>query len=534
MSKITVFRTSPYSIKKKSSKTSSQKNVSISAEELRTWISSGKIFSQLFRYKQSIMVTYDLRLISKPFLSSLLMRILARGESIKQDSKGVTQKITFRSLMSLLVKMLKDMSFKNTMINQMKMKISSAQTESNLPRKIDLSKPPVYLRTDFCFGLQSGGSVGHIAGVLNNLNQFAGNPIFLTSDIIPTVNPSWESHVIFPGDSFWDFSELPPLHYNHVFFKEALQIIKSRQPSFIYQRYSINNFVGIQIAQHYQVPFILEYNGSEVWVNRNWGGSSLKYEALAEQIEMLNLKACNLVVVISQPLKNELIAKGIDTDKILVNPNGVDPNKYSPEVDGNPIREKYQLQQKTVLGFIGTFGKWHGADILIEAFGKLLRAYPDFKNTLHLLMVGDGQTMPLVKEALFKWGISDYCTLTGTVPQELGPSHLAACDILVSPHVPNADGSAFFGSPTKLFEYMAMGKGIVASDLDQIGEVLKHNHSAWMVKPGDADSLMLGIKALIDYPLIRAQLGKVAREDAVSRHTWKEHTRKIIDKLCKL
>ena len=75
---------------------------------------------------------------------------------------------------------------------------------------------------------------------------------------------------------------------------------------------------------------------------------------------------------------------------------------------------------------------------------------------------------------------------------------MAACDLLASPHVPNSDGTPFFGSPTKLFEYMAMGKGIIASDLDQIGEVLEHDHTAWMVKPGDAESLMLGLKTMID------------------------------------
>ena len=220
-----------------------------------------------------------------------------------------------------------------------------------------------------------------------------------------------------------------------------------------------------------------------------------------------------------------------DPDKILVNPNGVDPTRYSPEIDGGPMREKLRIQGKTVLGFIGTFGRWHGAEVLVEAFGKLLHIYPHLKKTTHLLMVGDGQTMPMIKEALVKWNVSDFCTLTGTVPQEAGPFHLAACDLLVSPHVPNADGTPFFGSPTKLFEYMAMGKGIVASDLDQIGEVLTHNHSAWMGKPGDADSLMGGLKVLIDDPSLRARLGQAARKDVIARHTWKEHTRKIIEKL---
>jgi glycosyltransferase involved in cell wall biosynthesis len=76
-----------------------------------------------------------------------------------------------------------------------------------------------------------------------------------------------------------------------------------------------------------------------------------------------------------------------------------------------------------------------------------------------------------------------------------------------------------------------MGKGIVASDLDQIGEVLKHDQTAWMVKPGDAQSLMFGLKALIDDQPMRDRLGRAARQEVVSRYTWKEHTRKIIEKL---
>jgi glycosyltransferase involved in cell wall biosynthesis len=78
---------------------------------------------------------------------------------------------------------------------------------------------------------------------------------------------------------------------------------------------------------------------------------------------------------------------------------------------------------------------------------------------------------------------------------------------------------------------MAMGKGIVASDLDQIGEVLKHDHTAWLVKPGDIESLMEGVKVLIDDTVRRKRLGQAARNEVVAKYTWKEHTRKIIEKL---
>ena len=97
--------------------------------------------------------------------------------------------------------------------------------------------------------------------------------------------------------------------------------------------------------------------------------------------------------------------------------------------------------------------------------------------------------------------------------------------------MPNPDGTPFFGSPTKLFEYMAMGKGIVASDLDQVGEILEHGRAAQMTVPGSVDSLVEGLRVLIEDPARRDALGAEARRLAVERHSWREHTRRIIQAL---
>jgi glycosyltransferase involved in cell wall biosynthesis len=212
----------------------------------------------------------------------------------------------------------------------------------------------------------------------------------------------------------------------------------------------------------------------------------------------------------------------------LVNPNGVDPEKYSPSIDGGPTRARLGLEGKSVVGFIGTFGRWHGAEVLAEAFGRLVARDPAMAEGTRLLLIGDGQMLPQVKETIARHGIGELAILTGLVPQQEGPAHLAACDILVSPHVPNPDGTPFFGSPTKLFEYMAMGKPIVASDLDQIGEVLSHGETGWMVKPGNPDSLAGGLRTLLVDPGLRARLGVRAREVAMDQHSWKGHTGKII------
>ncbi|HEY3375018.1 MAG TPA: glycosyltransferase family 4 protein [Candidatus Aquicultor sp.] len=505
----------------------------ITFEELAGWVKNRKIVSNIFRYRESQLLTYELDLLSKPLVTALLLRMLSRGHSFIEDELGNRQDITVSVLVKYLYRMLRDSRRKSSLLALVQQELSLLEANDQTlksQRNLGLSGTPVYVRSDLLFGVRSGGSVGHIAGVLNNLDSFLEKPIFLTSDMIPTVRHDIETYRIKPEVSLWDFKELPTFNYNRVLNREAKTLLSNKKLSFIYQRYGLNNYSGAELSNYYGLPFVLEYNGSEIWVNRNWG-QPLKYETLSERIELLNLKAADVVVVVSQAIKDELVARGIEPEKVLVNPNGVDPDKYSPQVDGSAIRTNYALDDKTVIGFIGTFGKWHGAEVLAEAFGKLLQTYPEYRVKVHLLMIGDGVTMMQVRENLSKYGVKGICTLTGIIPQEEGPSYLAACDILASPHVPNPDGSPFFGSPTKLFEYMAMGKGIVASDLDQIGEILEHNKTAWMVKPGDVDSLVGGLKILIDDKDLRAHLGKAAREEVVAKYTWKEHTRKIIEKL---
>jgi glycosyltransferase involved in cell wall biosynthesis len=525
--KVTIFRSSPCHLFDVNSK---EKNV-FSFSELRKWIKNGEIFKHLFRYDESKMVTFDLRLMPKPFASALLIRALARKQGVMQDERGASQPITTRVLFSLLSKLLTDLFHKKEFFRQLNQQIKILEKEVPKNPPLDLSNSPLYLRTDLFYGVQAGGSVGHIAGVFNNFDNFTGKPILLTTDRIPTTRADLETHIIFPGADFWDFKEMPSFSFNDVFFNKTIQLVGDRKPAFVYQRYGLNNFSGLKLARHFHIPFVLEYNGSEIWASRWWGGQRLHYEKLGEEIETANLKGCDLVVVISQPLKDQLVSRGISPDKILVNPNGVNPEKYAPSIDGTKIRKQYGYEGKTVLGFIGTFGRWHGAEVLAEAFGMLIEKFPAYRDKVRLLMIGDGITMTEVKENLHKYNVNDISTLTGTIPQEAGPSHLAACDILVASHVPNVDGSPFFGSPTKLFEYMAMGKGIVASDLNQIGEVLKHDSTAWMVKPGDVESLVQGLKTLIDDESKRLRLGQAAREEVVQNYTWKEHTRKIIEKL---
>ena len=503
----------------------------ITLGELKRWVCRGTLIRNLGRYRQVTLLASRLQLIFRPFVCALLIRALSSRRCEFRDSQGNQQKITLKLILQLLGELLRDFWGKGRLLKSITLDLNNyRQSWQSVAIGVDNRRSPVYLRTDLTFDLRSGGSVGHIAGVLNNLHHFTAAPIFLSTDVIPTVSNQLETHIILPDFRFRDFVELPFFFFNHTFCEKASQILNGRDIAFVYQRYSLNNYSGLKLARDYQVPLVLEYNGSEIWTRRNWG-MPLHYEKLAKKIELVNLQQAELVVVVSEVIKEELIQGGIYADKILVNPNGVDPQRYSPEIDGRKVRQQYRLDHKIVVGFIGTFGQWHGAEILARAFAWLIAEYREMADYLRLLMIGDGVTMPDVKKIINDQGIAKLCYLTGTIPQYQGPEYLAACDILVSPHVANADGSRFFGSPTKLFEYMAMGKPIVASDLEQIGQILKHREHAWLVPPGNVKLLAQGIKNVLNNPDLARLLAANARRHVCQHYTWKEHTRKICQKL---
>jgi glycosyltransferase involved in cell wall biosynthesis len=499
---------------------------------LKSQLRTGALVSHLLRYDEARILTHRLETIGRPLKLAVFLRALSHGRCYIEDEGGRRRALSLPLIARWAWQAVREPLGKPALLRSAAREVDELVTaaRSQPAPSLVLPRQPLYLRTDMSFGLKAGGSVGHIAGVFNHLSAFGGAPIMLTTDLIPTIDPSLEVHTVPPAEAFWEYPELPSLMLNRQFADAAAARVPDRLLSFVYQRYSLNNFAGARIAVQRRVPFVLEYNGSEIWMSRHWG-TPLDYEALSSQIEMANLTIAELVVVVSQAMANELVARGVARNKILVNPNGVEPDRYSPEVDGSPVRERFGLDGKLVIGFIGTFGPWHGAEVLAEAFGRLMVAEPGLRESTRLLMIGDGIKMGDVKAAIAASGVGDLVVLTGIVPQADGPAHLAACDILVSPHVPNADGTPFFGSPTKLFEYMAMGKGIVASELDQVGEVLEHGHAARMVTPGDVDALVEGLRDLIAHRDKRDRLGAEARRLAVERHTWRAHTRRIVEAL---
>jgi glycosyltransferase involved in cell wall biosynthesis len=308
------------------------------------------------------------------------------------------------------------------------------------------------------------------------------------------------------------------------FERRAGRVLRERPAALLYQRFDPGSHAGVMLARRTGAPLVLEYNGSEVWVADHWDRPfGLRGTFLG--VEEVNLRHADLIVTVSDALRDQLLARGVAPERVFAQPNGVDPSRYHPGVDGAEVRRRHGLRERTVFGFIGTFGVWHGAPVLARAARRVLAERPDVR----FLFVGDGATRAETEAILA--GHAGACVFAGAVPQEDGPAHLAAMDVLVSPHVGNADGSRFFGSPTKLFEYMAMGRAIAASRLEQIGEVLEDGRTALLVPPGDDEALARALVRLADDAGLRARLGAAARRRALERHTWEAGVRRLLARL---
>lgn len=398
----------------------------------------------------------------------------------------------------------------------------------------------VYLRTDYWNPITSGGSYGHTCHVAQELAHISDELICLMANRFPLLD-EMGLHQVVVRPPYEETSEPAMLAANEHLYLQLRAAVAALRPAYLYERAVLGSYVGARLAAELGIPYLLEYNGSEISIQKSFGTTRYEHEQEFLRIEAVAFRQAAVISVISEPVKADLLARGVSADKILVNPNGVDLASYCPAMpdDRDAIRKELGFgPEDRVIGFTGTFGGWHGIDTLAAALpliaGRCSRA--------KVLLIGDGHMKAVVDQTIHDHALWDVVHCTGRVPQQEGARLLKACDICIAPHNSHMVDGKFFGSPTKLFEYMGMGAGIVASDLEQMGEVLRpaiqaselpridhlDQQRAVLCEPGNLQQFVDSVVFLCEHPQVCEHLGRRAREAAESTYAWSHHVQRLL------
>jgi glycosyltransferase involved in cell wall biosynthesis len=221
-------------------------------------------------------------------------------------------------------------------------------------------------------------------------------------------------------------------------------------------------------------------------------------------------------VTITSGLAEELRARLGPREDLAVIPDGtrLAANDPGPQVPVTNVR------RKPVVAYAGHLYAWKGVDVLLDALANL----PGVEG----LIVGGHEAEPDLARAKSRaagLGVGERVRFTGMVPPAEVASRLRDADVLVLPNPPSAI-STRFTSPLKLFEYMAAGRPIVASDLAAIREVLEDEVNALLVPAGEADALAAAVRRLIEDPALGARLARAAAA-AVTDYSWDRRAERL-------
>jgi len=312
--------------------------------------------------------------------------------------------------------------------------------------------------------------------------------------------------------------ELLEIAYNAISFIRLWNIIRKEKINFIYERYALFNFSGVTIAGIYKIPIILEINDISTLDRVR----KLRMRWFAGWFEKRIFNSASALITISTYFKNHLIERGVPADKIWVLPNAVDPSVFNPkQADDYRIRKQYKFNGDVVVGFVGRFAHWHGIDFLISCIPDIISA----TKNVRFMFVGGGneKARSSFMTHIHDKGIFDSITFTGWVKHDLIPAYIAAMDITI---IPNSNA---YGSPMKLFEYMAMGKAVIVPRLGPIEDVVIDGRNCVMFEPGDKESLKNALQGLIKDAGKRARIGHEALKTVQENYTWEKNAQKIIE-----
>lgn len=304
---------------------------------------------------------------------------------------------------------------------------------------------------------------------------------------------------------------------NNVFTRSLERLHKSWRIDAIYERYSLWTYAGVAFAQQAGIPHFLEVNAPLLEEQRKYRG--IENEGAAAGFRSIAFRRSDRILVPSAELCPYLLANGARRGAISVVPNAADPKHFHPSVRTAPRRTR--ATDPFTIGFLGSLKPWHGVDLMARAFIRLSRRHPNY----NLLIVGEGPMRKTLEAEFRRERCIDRVRFTGAVAYEDVPKVVANMDVGLAPYPKQSD---FYFSPIKIFEYMACGVPIVASDIGQIGDLMKNRKTARLHRPGAILEMASLIEEVAKSPTAADRMARQARKMLCSRFTWKRNGERVL------
>jgi len=281
----------------------------------------------------------------------------------------------------------------------------------------------------------------------------------------------------------------------------------------------------IRLIKKYKVDLVLERGsslGAGVLASRLTKRPSI-VEIIDDNHSLISLKLAEKVIIYTKGV----LKCDIPENRLVKVTAAANTELFNPDINPKIIRKKYGLWGKKVIGYAGNFEKWHGVPDLVCAADYVLQEDP----TIVFLLVGNA-TSDVIR-MIHVTGKPDSFILPGPVDYFQVPVYLATADILVAPFNPvGADHTQKHGyiySPIKIFEYMALGKPLIASDLLPIKTVIRDGIDGILIPSGRPKKLAKAILKLLQNEKLKIELGKNARAKVLQYYSWDKLTCIFLD-----
>ncbi len=310
--------------------------------------------------------------------------------------------------------------------------------------------------------------------------------------------------------------EVLELFYNLKAFLRLRRAVQRHRPDVIYERFSLFLLAGILVSRVTGTPLLLEIN-SPLFEERA-KNDGLRLHLVGRRAQRWIWNRAHHLLPVTAVLGRTIAGYGVPQERITVIPNGINPDRFAATPDIAAAKAALGLPQRLVIGFAGFIRGWNAVDRLIDFVAGNAP-----QRDLHLLIVGDGPSRPDLVARARQLGIEDRLTITGTVERDDMARHIAAFDIAVLPAVTP------YSSPLKLFEYLFLGRPIVAPDDPNIREILTDGRNALLFSRDDPAALDVALLRLCDEPDLRRRLGRAAEETIAEQSlTWDHNATRVV------